>query len=829
MIKSSASNIYRSTVRKFFPAIGFLVLFSLQAFAGTTIQFWAVTSSFDDVQMFRDLADDFEKETGIGVEITPLSWGNFASKYFTAMAAGLPPDIGVTNNGGPVDYGSMGGLVDFREEFPEEIGGFERCFFPKLLPQYTFKDKLFGIPTDVTTLMLYYRTDIFENLGIQPPETWSEFLDTIHQLEKAGYHYGFAWTRLAQWALSLYTKPYGLDAFEQTTTGEFKIHYTDPDYIKGVAFAMELWHMHDLADPNLGDKYIGLFNESDPSLALPLLVDLSYIHTKIPQIATGIEGKWAVIPWPKADQGEPYNVMGGTAYVIFKKSKHKRESFEWLKFLNRVEVQQRIVLSRLDRKEESFFTVSPVRAIWSPEHADFWKRPELAKSRDLQQAMATVVPTFDTVPPIRGSSEAGRFESNLLDRMGTSIVSRLNSIAASHGLSRWELIQDFARGKYVQDKKDLDQWVKDNLREEYEKIAPRAREILMRETAHYDQRYGGILDDLSYYEKKKDILFYMETGIVLILLGLTGWVLFNIRLRKSLISYLFIAPPLVSVLVFVFIPALVALYLSFSEYHPVLPLSAARWVGLRQYLYLISSGELFGSFWKTLFYVVGVLPIQLFLSLCLAALLNQAFWGQRFWRTLYFSPMVTSVISISLIFTLLFQGSSQGWINSLLLKLGITENAIIFLTTEGTFLYCVMILSLWAGLAFNILIYLAGLQQIPVQLYEAARVDGAGGLRRFWHISIPSLRPQIYFTIIMGLIWGFQVFEPIYMLSGGMGQPGSKFGPNDAGMTMVPLIYQTGFEDFKMGRSAAAAYVLFAIILVFTLVQSKWYQGKVEA
>jgi ABC-type glycerol-3-phosphate transport system substrate-binding protein len=325
----------------------------------TSIQFWAVTSSIGDVQMYRHLADDFERETGIAVDMTPLSWGNFASKYFTAMAAGLPPDIGITNNGGPVDYGSVGGLMDFREEFPEEIEAFENLFFPKLLPQYVFKDRLFGIPTAVTTLVLYYRTDIFQRLNIAPPQTWSELLQTIHRLEANGYHYGFAWTRPSQWALSLYTKPFGLDAFEQTSGGDFKIHYTDPEYIEGVSFAMELWHMHDLADPNLGDKYLGLFSEDHSPLALPLLLDLSYTHTRIPQIAPGLAGKWGVLPWPRADRGEPYNVMGGTAYVIFRKSERKREAFEWLKYLNRVEVQQRIILDRLSRKEESFFTFLP--------------------------------------------------------------------------------------------------------------------------------------------------------------------------------------------------------------------------------------------------------------------------------------------------------------------------------------------------------------------------------------------------------------------------------------------------------------------------------------
>ncbi len=186
-------------------------------------------------------------------------------------------------------------------------------------------------------------------------------------------------------------------------------------------------------------------------------------------------------------------------------------------------------------------------------------------------------------------------ESNLLDRMGTAIVNRLNAIASEKGIGRWALIREFARGNFPREKQDLDAWVREILVKEYRQIAPEAKRILELETAHYDQRYGGILEELPRYESRKDILFYSEIVAGLLLAATAGWVFARKRLRKHSISYLFVAPPLVSVLVFIFIPAWVALYLSFTEYHPVLPLSSARWVGWRQYLHLISSGDLIRS------------------------------------------------------------------------------------------------------------------------------------------------------------------------------------------------------------------------------------------
>ena len=808
-----------------------IIIFSIVSLTGisegnTTINFWAVTGSFEDVEMYNILAKDFESETGIAVKVTPLSWGNFNTKYFTSMAAGLPPDIGVTNLGGPMEYGSVGGLIDFEEEFPNEIEELKNRFYPKLLPQFTFEGKLFGFPADIVTLVIYYRTDIFDKLGISPPETWSQFHEVIQKLEAYGYHYGFGWTRGEQWALGLYTKPFGVDAYEKSSDGKVMINWLEPGYLKGVAYAMDLWYMHDLVDRKMIDKLIGMFKDDNPDNAIPIMVDLSLNDSRIPLLAPEINGKWNIIPWPKADDGVPYNIMGGTAYVIFKRSEKKKEAFEWLKYLNRTDVQQKMILHKLDRGDNSSFTISPVKDIWSPENADFWERPELQSSSRIQRTMSKVMDTFDSVYPLNGTMNASRLESALLDRIGTYITSELTRIGRAKGLNRWELIQEFAKGNYPDEKADLDKRIFTKIKEEYTKITPQATEILQKESDFYQERFGNIIQELNTYENKKDILFYMEVLAFISIIGLALIILIRKKLRKHIISYIFIGLPLILVILFVFIPAIVAFYLSFTAYHPVLPLSSARWTGVSQYIDIFSTGILPKSILRSALYVIGSLPIQLAISLVLAALLNNKLKGEKYWRFLYFSPMVTSMISISLIFTFLFQGSKGGWINAILLKLGLIDNMIIFLHDEKTFLPCVIVLSIWYGLAFNILILLGGLQQIPTQLYEAAEVDGASWLRKFFHISLPGIRPQIFFLLVMGLIWGFQVFEPIYMLGGGTGEAGTKFGPNDGGLTMVPLIFQTGFESFKMGQASAIAYVLFGIILFFTLVQMKFLKKK---
>jgi multiple sugar transport system permease protein len=300
------------------------------------------------------------------------------------------------------------------------------------------------------------------------------------------------------------------------------------------------------------------------------------------------------------------------------------------------------------------------------------------------------------------------------------------------------------------------------------------------------------------------------------------YVLAQKRLRLHISAYLMILVPIMLALVFVIIPMLTALYLSFTEYHAILPLNAAKWVGLKHYMTSFqwsNSDNVLVSLRRTLLYIGISLPLGISLSLLFAFLLNQDLIGKRLWRFLYFSPLVTSSVAVALIFTQIYAETKSGWLNHLLLKWGVIKNPLLLLRDEKTFLYCVLGLAVWHGLAFTILIFLAGLQQIPSVLYRAAEVDGAGFWGKFWHVSLPGLRPQIIFVAMMGVIGGFQVFEPIYMMGGGSGYVGSKFGPNDAGKTMVPLVFDLGFERFKMGQASAVAYILFAIIFGITVLQ----------
>ncbi len=801
-----------------------------QAETSKTLQFWVVGNGIEDSMMYRELAAKFEKESGYRVHITPLSWGNFNQKYLTSMAAALPPDVGVANLGSPMEWGSLGGVVALDQAFPEEMAVLKERFFPGTLPQFTFNGHLYGLPTELVTAVLYYRKDVFARLHLTPPKTWSELQKTIETLEVNRYHFHFGWTRGEQWSLYYQTLPFGLAGVSQDQNGQPSLDWLQPAYQKGVAHGLGLWHLHDAIGDGSTDRTIGRFLSDIPDQSLGMMVDGNWVASSIQKIAPEAEQRWGVVPWPKADGGRAINVMGGTSYVIFQKSKNKAAAFAWLKYLNTLEAQQFMILQRVQREgQAAAFNISPVKEVWDASQAAFWARPEFQDQRKIIDALRGILDTFQSFPYLKGKPDTDQIEARILDRMGTAINRRLTDEANQRGITRWEYIKWMASPEGKEQREAMKRWIGTQLSVEYEQQYPLALQRLQDESARYQNSYGAIVANLDAFEDRLNILDYLKwAALVTTAFGLI--LVFMIpSLRAFRNSYAFIAVPCILSLVFVLVPMLTSLYLSFTEYHSILPLASAKWIGWQHYLAAIDlqdSENVLRSIGKTMIYVSVTVPVGIVLALLFAALLNNDLLGQRFWRFLYFSPLITSAVSVSLIFTQLYRESSMGWLNAALLKLGWIHNPILFLKDEQTFLSCVMILAIWHGLAFTILLFLAGLQQIPTQLYKAAEIDGAGWWQKFWHVSLPGIRPQLFFALIMGLIGSFQVFEQIYMLGGGSGYAGSKFGPNDAGRTMVPLIYDLGFEQFKMGRASAIAYILFLVILGFTMLQLRVLRQK---
>jgi multiple sugar transport system permease protein len=284
------------------------------------------------------------------------------------------------------------------------------------------------------------------------------------------------------------------------------------------------------------------------------------------------------------------------------------------------------------------------------------------------------------------------------------------------------------------------------------------------------------------------------------------------RLGGWIAAYVLLAPYLFVFLVFNVFAIAYALYLSFTYFDLFSP---PRWIGLGNYLYLLQD-RLFlqKAVPNTLKYVAVVVPTQTIISLLLAFALDQEIKFRRFFRTLFYVPSVTSSVVISLIFLWLFK--KTGVINQILgLSIDWLNSPVFALPT-------IMMVNIWSTTGTMMVIFLAGLQDIPVTYYEAAMIDGANRWQMLRHITIPLLRPVIFFVVTMGVIGCFQVFDQIYVMTAG--------GPLDSTTTIAYLIYKWAFQSTTpfMGRASAVAFVLAAMILIVTVIQRRLIERPTE-
>ena len=286
------------------------------------------------------------------------------------------------------------------------------------------------------------------------------------------------------------------------------------------------------------------------------------------------------------------------------------------------------------------------------------------------------------------------------------------------------------------------------------------------------------------------------------------------------IGYLFIAPALLLFLVFIFVPLFASLYLSFTEYNVI---HAPRWVGLENFrTLLVDDPRFWKAFRNTVLYVVGVVPTGISISLLLAAALEELVRGKQLFKVLYFIPTITSVVAIAAVWKWLFAGEKFGLINYGLIQLGLAP--IDWLLSPRWLLPAIIIMSIWAGLGYNMVFFSAGISTIPQALYEAAKVDGANWWERFWHVTVPMLRPTLTFIVVMGVITSFQVFDQVYIMTGGTGE--GIGGVLDSGLTLVAYLYDQGFAKFRMGYASAIAYLIFGCVFGLTLINIRRLRAR---
>ena len=288
------------------------------------------------------------------------------------------------------------------------------------------------------------------------------------------------------------------------------------------------------------------------------------------------------------------------------------------------------------------------------------------------------------------------------------------------------------------------------------------------------------------------------------------------QMRKNWSAYLFIAPGMIHFAIFTVFAVGFAFYISFHEWNIIKP--DKPFVGLDNYLKLIDDPRFHRAVKNTFTFMVGV-PLGLLSGLFVALLLNTKVRGQAIYRTLFYIPVVTPLVVSSIIWKWVYQGD-YGLLNYYLLQLGIIDKKIVWLADPDLALPALIIMMIWGGTGATMVIYLAGLQSIPEEMYDAAKVDGANALQRLLYITIPLLRPTTFFLFITSVIGTFQIFTEVYIMTNG--------GPLNRTTTIGYYLYTNAFRELEMGYATAMAFVLFAMIFGFTLIQWKYTRGDVE-
>lgn len=279
--------------------------------------------------------------------------------------------------------------------------------------------------------------------------------------------------------------------------------------------------------------------------------------------------------------------------------------------------------------------------------------------------------------------------------------------------------------------------------------------------------------------------------------------------KEGLTGLIFIAPAVILLFVFLFIPFIMTIGYSFTNYNLLKP-SESAFVGLKNFIRLTQDTVFMKSIINTFVFAILVVPIQVCLALGLALLINRKLKGISVYRLAFFAPTVLSLVVVSILWTYIYN-PNNGLLNSLLGSIGIGPFQ--FLNDPRTAMVCIVILSAWQGCGFQMMIFLAGLQDIPEYLYEAAAVDGAKGWSIFWNVTIPGLRNILVFISLSIVVSAFQlIIQPMMMTAG---------GPQNSTMTIVYEIYQTGFKYNKIGYGSAMAVVFTVLVLVLTLIQNK--------
>ena len=283
------------------------------------------------------------------------------------------------------------------------------------------------------------------------------------------------------------------------------------------------------------------------------------------------------------------------------------------------------------------------------------------------------------------------------------------------------------------------------------------------------------------------------------------------KLNERVAAYIFTIPAVVLLIAFLVVPVIYTVYYSVFQYQVMRP-KDITFIGLKNYARLFGDADFYQALKNTIYFTVIVVPTQCVLALALALLVSKRFRGVSVFRTMYFSPQLTSMVVISVLWTVLYNSNpNTGLINSMLAGIGMKP--INFLSNPKTAMNAIIFMSAWQGAGYQMMIFLAGLQGIPGEQYEAGSIDGANRVQQFLYITLPNLRGTIKYVIMITMIQAMKLFTQPYVMTQG--------GPQNATKTVVYYIYTQGFQKGNFGYACSVAAVFFVIVVAMSLIMQK--------
>ena len=756
----------------FLPVLAFSVLASLWCIPASHAQTQKVSlrlmdwADLDEMPLNQEALAEFKKlYPSIDVVYEPNPGRQYEEKILTALAADDPPDVFLLDSKLIPTFTNKKVLLDL-QPYVGTLGIDTSQWFPNVLNIARKGPALYAFPKGFTPLMVYYNKRLFREAGLQFPSgdwTWDDYLGYARALTKdtngdgAPDQYGTAFSNYYYfWIVWVWSA--GADVVNPA--GECATGFLNsPLTESALQFVVDLRNKYNVA-PNTGtwvqSEKTGITSQLFLNGAIAMVLEG---HWRMPRFLGQIEKgnlEIGVAPVPRHPTGRKVNVMYESGWCVPVSTKHAEEAVQLAAFMAG-EKTNRI---RASRRLEIPSSILVAKEIVEQDPLG-WEKAFVDEVPFCRQPWGSVIERFSEI------------EWTLQDAVDEVMI---------NGQPMHQTMTRYAA-----------------------KIDKELENIRQHETFEFR----------PIREHSEIVEFLLAVAALVLIASLVLYFRAQGRERRITGTAIgFLAPSILHLTVFIFTPIIFAAYLSVHRWDVVIP--DKPFLGLGNFQEMLADPSFWNALKNTLLYTLNV-PLAMAISLTVAMMMNRRLRGVAFLRALYFLPSVTSFVAIALVWMWIYH-PTFGVANFVLGAVGLSP--LQWLNSTSTAMISVIMFSIWLSLGYQMVIFLAGLQGIPEELYDAARIDGANSWQRFRRVTLPMLKPTTFFILVTSFISSFQVFTSIYVMTAG--------GPVRSTDVIVYHIYQAAWEQLRMGYASAMAWVLFVIIMIATWLQFRLIGAKAD-